>query len=115
MKHLTRIASFFVMAGLALAADATGNWKAEFETPDGTKRTNTFVLKQDGEKLTGTVAGSQDTTNIEGGTVKGDAISFEAERPFGRFKYAGAVAAAEIKFKVTFNDQTFEMIAKKQP
>lgn len=101
-------------AALLFAADVSGTWKAEFETPDGTKRTNTFALKQEGEKLTGTVAGSQDTTTIEKGSVKGDAISFEAERPFGHFKYEGTVTADGMKLKVTFNDASFDIVAKKQ-
>ena len=63
------IASLMMIAALGFAADATGTWKAEFETPDGTKRTNTFVLKQEGDKLTGTVAGGQDTSKIEAGAV----------------------------------------------
>jgi hypothetical protein len=116
MRHgLARMAYLLLVAGLAFAADVSGTWKAEFETPDGTKRTNTFVLKQEGEKLSGTVAGGQDATQIEAGTVKGDTISFEAERPFGHFKYQGTVTGNEIKLKVSFNEQSFEMVAKKQP
>ena len=30
------------------AADASGKWKAEFTTPDGTQRVNTFTFKVDG-------------------------------------------------------------------
>src|SRR5215472_14836992 len=88
----------------ASAADIGGTWKAEFTTPDGTARTNTFTLKVDGTKLTGTVAGTQDTTPIQNGTVSGDDISFTAERPFGKFTYNKQKTANEIKFKVEFND-----------
>ena len=97
------------------AADASGKWKAEFTTPDGTQRVNTFTFKVDGGKLTGTVAGSQDETPIQNGKVNGDEISFTAERPFGMFTYSGKVSGGEIKFKVTFNDQSFEMTAKRMP
>ena len=45
----------------------------------------------------------------------GDDISFTAERPFGAFTYAGKISGNEIKFKVTFNDQSFEMTAKRLP
>ena len=97
------------------AADVSGKWKAEFTTPDGTQRTNTFTLKADGAKLTGTVAGTQDETPIQNGKINGDDISFTAERPFGSFAYAGKVTGNEIKFKVTFNDQSFEITAKRMP
>ncbi len=102
-----------LLAGLAAGADLSGKWKAEFTTPDGTARVNTFVFKVDGGKLTGTVAGTQDETPISNGKINGDEISFTAERPFGMFTYSGKAVGNEIKFKVTFNDQTFEMTAKR--
>jgi hypothetical protein len=97
----------------AVAADVSGKWKAEFTTPDGTQRVNTFTFKVDGGKLTGTVAGTQDETPIQNAKIDGDEMSFTAERPFGTFTYNGKVSANEIRFKVTFNDQNFEMTAKR--
>ena len=102
-----------LLAAVALAADVTGKWKADFTTPDGTARSNTFTFKMDGDKLTGTVAGAQDETPIQDGKVSGDQISFTAERPFGKFNYTGKITGSEIKFKVSFGDQNFEMTAKK--
>ena len=99
----------------AAAADVSGKWKAEFTTPDGTARVNTFTLKQEGEKLTGTVAGTQDETAIENGQAKGDEISFAANRPFGRFTYKGKVSGDAIKFTVDFDGNSFEMTAKRVP
>ena len=97
----------------AAAADVTGKWKAEFTTADGTPRVNTFSFKVEGSVLTGTVAGTQDETPIKNGKINGDDISFSADRPFGTFNYTGKIAGNEIKFKVSFNDQTFEMTAKR--
>ena len=102
-----------VLSITAVAADVSGKWKAEFTTPDGTARSNTFSFKVDGDKLTGTVAGTQDETPIQNGKIKGDEISFTAERPCGTFTYQGKAAGTEIKFKVTFNDQSFDITAKK--
>ena len=99
----------------AVAADINGKWKAEFSTADGTQRVNTFTFKVDGGKLTGTVAGTQDETPIQNAKITGDDISFTAERPFGTFTYSGKASGNEIKFKVTFNDQSFEMTAKRVP
>ena len=100
-------------AGVAAGADVSGKWKAEFTSPDGQQRVNTFTFKVEWEKLSGTVAGSQDETPIENGKVAGDEISFTAERPFGSFTYKGKVSGDEIKFQVTFNDRTFEITAKR--
>jgi hypothetical protein len=102
-----------LLPAAAIAADISGKWKAEFSTPDGTQRVNTLTFKVDGAKLTGTVAGTQDETPIQNGKINGDDISFTAERPFGTFTYSGKVSGSEIKFKVTFNDQSFDMTAKR--
>src|SRR6202790_4852820 len=98
---------------LAAAADVNGKWKAEFTTPDGTQRVNTFTFKADGVNLTGSVAGTQDETPIKNGKINGDEISFTADRPFGTFTYNGRISGSEIKFKVTFNDQSFDITAKR--
>ena len=98
---------------VALAADVNGKWKADFTSADGTQRTNTFSFKAEGGTLTGTVAGAQDETPIKNGKISGDDISFSAERPFGTFNYIGKISGAEIKFKMTFNDQTIEITAKR--
>src|ERR1019366_2437871 len=54
MKSLWILALMAVCSLAALAADASGTWKASLETPNGTME-NTFTLKVDGDKLTGTV------------------------------------------------------------
>jgi hypothetical protein len=97
----------------AAAADVSGTWKAEFTSPDGAQRVNTFTFKVDGGELTGTVAGSQDETPIQNGKVSGDEISFSAERPFGKFTYTGKVSGDEIQFKVDFDGSNFNMKAKR--
>jgi len=102
-----------LLALVALAADVNGTWKADFTSPDGTPRTNTFTLKADGQKLTGTVKGSEDETQIENGKINGDVLSFTAERPFGKFSYTGKISGNEIKLKVEFNDQSFDITAKR--
>jgi hypothetical protein len=59
------------------------------------------------------VTGSQDETPIKNGKIAGNEISFTAERPFGSFTYNGTVNGNEIKFTVTFNDQSFDITAKR--
>ena len=93
---------FLLMAGLALAADVTGKWRFQVETDAGAG-SPTFVLKQDGEKLSGTYSGQLGEAPVTG-TVKGDdvEISFEAA-PTGEkltIKYSGKVSGDTIEGKV---------------
>src|SRR5689334_25276313 len=113
-RRLFYLAAAMLVAAAGLSgADVSGKWKAEFTSPDGAQRTATFTFKADGTKLTGTVAGSQDETPIQNGTISGDEISFTAERPFGKFSYKGKVSGNEIIFTVEFNEQKFDMTAKR--
>jgi hypothetical protein len=75
----------------ALAAHASGIWKATVETPNGAME-NTFTLKVDGDKLTGTITMGQ-----------------FGEAPISE----GKVAADEMKLsgEVVGMDRTFEMTA----
>ena len=110
---LSALAAGILLSSAAVAADVTGKWKAEFTTPDGTPRVNTFTFKVEGANLTGTVAGAQDVTPIQNGKISGDEISFTAERPFGSFTYKGKVSGNEIKFNVDIGGNALEMTAKR--
>ena len=58
MKSLWILALMAVCSMAALAADASGTWTASLETPNGTME-NTFTLKVDGDKLSGTITMGQ--------------------------------------------------------
>jgi hypothetical protein len=65
-----------VLAAIASAADITGNWKADLQTPQGTVQVS-YTFKQDGEALTGTWQAAQSpTVDITEGKVTGDKVSF---------------------------------------
>ncbi len=93
-------------AAMASAADLSGKWKGELQSPNGPLEIN-FDFHVDGEKLTGTVANSYGTEQITDGTVKGDAISFVVMAGGGQFKitYKGAVAGEDLKFHVIIGDR----------
>src|SRR2546426_5321737 len=97
---ISAIAAGMLLSSVAVAADVSGKWKAEFTTPDGTPRTNTFTFKVEGGNLTGTVAGSQDETAIQNGKISGGEISFSAQRPFCKITYKGKVTGSGMKVKV---------------
>ena len=68
---------FLLAAALALAADVTGKWKFTVETEMGTGNP-TFVLKQDGEQLSGTYSGQLGEAPVTG-SVKGDKVEIQIE------------------------------------
>ncbi len=65
-------------AAAALAADVTGTWSGQMNSPDGNSFQLTFTFKQDGNTLTGTVQGPQgDPIAISNGKIDGDKFSFD--------------------------------------
>ena len=65
-----------VLAVIASAADITGNWKADLETPQGKVQVS-YSFKQEGGALTGTWQAAQSpTVEISDGKVTGDKVSF---------------------------------------
>jgi hypothetical protein len=84
------------MAGVALAADITGNW-----TGSSDQFSLKFVLKQDGETLTGNVIGPQgDPLPISDGKVQGDKVSFTVKVDMGgnsmKVSHEGTIKGDEI-------------------
>jgi hypothetical protein len=106
------------------AKSATGTWKSSFTTNDGQEIVTTYKLKQEGEKLTGTVTSSRDNkaTKIENGKVKDGQVSFEVTRERGdqkfTLKYKGELKGDTIEGKVEFsaggNSREFDWKAKRQ-
>jgi hypothetical protein len=99
-----------VVAIAAFAADVSGKWT--YEQPGrggGPGRPVTITLKQDGNKLTGSVpgmgrGGDAPPSEIQNGTVDGDKVSFEVVREFQgnkmTSKYTGTVSGDEMKLHV---------------
>lgn len=80
------------------ATDMTGTWTGQMKTPDGNNFTLTFVFKQDGTKLTGTVAGPEgDPLAVENGKVDGDKFSFSVSFNGATITHTGTIAGDEIK------------------
>ena len=104
----------------AWAADLSGKWNAEYTTPNGQTRQNTFIFKADGNTLTGTVTSPRGESKIEDGKISGDEIEFSVTRNRGgndiKFHYKGKVSGDEIQFTVTVGegDRTFQMTAKRE-
>ncbi len=100
------IGSAFGTAGQAdTKLDATGTWKWTMQRQNGAGREVTLTLKQDGEKLTGSMSGMTGTpdTDITDGTVKDAAVSFKVTRNRNGTDivttYTGTLSEDEIKGK----------------
>src|ERR1017187_4211679 len=119
-RKMKSLLIFAFIGGCLLAgvgAAASGTWKATVETPNGAME-NTFTLKVDGDKLTGTITmGQFGEAPISEGKVDGDNVSFLVVREFNgnqlRINYKGKVAGDEMKLsgEVVGMDRTFEMTA----
>ena len=124
MKVNRTMGALLVASALALpvqAADATGKWKAEFDTQVGVQK-YTFDLKAEGEKLTGKATyermGQKGEAELKDGKVSGDDISFVEMLDFQGspvpIAYAGKVSADEIKFTRKVGDfATEDFVAKR--
>ena len=121
-RNMNRLASFlavlalvaFAMPAFVRADDADkdskakvdGTWKWSFTTQDGQTRESTAKLKQEGDKVTGTVSGRQgnDTEIKDGKLDKEGNLTFTVTREFNgntmTAKYHGKVEGDTIKGKI---------------
>jgi hypothetical protein len=59
----------------ALAADASGRWQGQIDTPDGALPLS-YTFAVDGEALAGTATGPEGERPIENGKIDGDMLTF---------------------------------------
>lgn len=105
IRLVTVAAGVFLCALPVRAGDASGKWKAEFDTQVGPQK-YTFDLKVEGEKLTGKAQfermGEKGEVDLQEGKVEGDQISFveplEIQGNQVRIEYTGTVKGDEIAF-----------------
>lgn len=92
-----------------LAGDVTGNWSGQMAGPNGDAFAISFVFKQDGAKLTGTVQGPQgEPIPIADGKVDGNKISFTVNvNEQMVIKQEGTVSGDEIKLTLKSDQGDF--------
>ncbi len=106
------------LATTAVAGDVTGSWKSKMETPRGTME-RTFVLKQDGDKLTGKIVNPRGEVQIQDGKVSGDEIEFKAEQRRGpdqavTVTYKARVNGDKLEGTMEINGQSREFTATRE-
>ena len=115
---LSAIATLALMATTMFAADISGKWTAEVEGRDGQKRTTTFNLKAEGDKLTGTVSGPGGRDfNIEDGKISGDDVSFTVTMEMNgnsrKVLYKGKASGDQLNLKRGEGERAREITAKR--
>ena len=85
MKAMLSLALVLGICGLARAADnvdSVGRWKCEYDI-GGQKRTSTLTIKQDGDKLAGTMSWpDQKEAKLNDLKLTGGTLTFSAVRKF---------------------------------
>lgn len=74
LTRMKRLLLILLFAAAAFAADLSGTWKFDVDTDAGSG-SPTFMLKQDGEKLSGTYHGQLGDAPVTG-TAKGNNFEF---------------------------------------
>ncbi len=105
-----------VLGASALAQSVTGGWDLTINGPEG-PITATATLKQDGEKITGTIESPQGTADLSGTLVgKTINIGFTIAGPNGSLdiKVNGEVDGASMKGIIDFGMGMADFTAKKK-
>lgn len=100
MKRAIAIWAILVFTAASLfASDLSGTWNAKVDLGDQAG-TPTFVLKQNGEKLTGTYSGALGEAPIKG-TVKEKDVTIDFESSGIKVHYAGKLDSEDKKIEGT--------------
>ena len=107
--------SFFAIAAAA-AQSVTGDWDASMNTPGGTRNFR-LILKQDGEKLTGTVKREAVDVPLDG-TVTGNTVKFSYSIAYNgnpiTLTMTAVVAGDEMKGEVDIASQMKDVFQAKR-
>ena len=120
---MKNILTFFLLliASPCFSQNLTGNWAAKDQFPDGTVRATYLDLKQDGDRLTGTIRVTQfyykiveSTGNADGFTLTGSMMDGSNER---RVKYEGKGVGDELHLATRRRPDAplVEMVARRVP
>jgi len=116
MKKLLTMIGGLALAATMFAADITGKWAGEVDSPNG-KRPVTMTFKADGDKLTGSVSGRNGDTPIEDGKISGDDVSFTVTRKFNdnefKMNYTGKIKGDSIDLKYKMRDNEVSLTLKR--
>jgi hypothetical protein len=118
----TLIAALTIFASHAIAANFSGKWAITRAAGRGTT-TTILLLNQSGNEITGEITpprgvstGSPAYTEVLGGKVEGDTVSFYLWTGFDKpvkAVYQGKLSGDEISFTITVDDRPTQATAKR--
>lgn len=115
-KLLLAVALSFCAITAAAAQSLTGDWDASMNTPGGTSNFR-LILKQDGEKLSGTVKREAGDAPLEG-TVSGNNVKFSYTIAYNgnpiTLTMTAVVAGDEMKGEVDIASQMKDVFQAKR-
>lgn len=118
-NRLFMLFAMFALASMVVfGADVSGKWMSEAPA-NGKGGPQTFMLKDDGGTLTGTIQGGRGgPVDIKNGKVDGDKVSFEVEREFQgnaiTIKYSGTVSGSSMNLSYDMGRGARELKLTKQ-
>jgi hypothetical protein len=96
MRKLLVVVGLMLCALALAAADLSGTWSASVVLDAGSGTAN-FVLKQDGDALSGSYSGALGEAKVTG-SVKGDDVEWSfSTADAGKVVYKGKIEAGKIK------------------
>ena len=100
------LAISLLLASPVGAADVSGTWDLEIETPEGTGKP-VVILTQDGNRVSGTYRGRMGEAPLEG-NLSGESIQFSVKLRFRdqpvTVSYSGTVRGNEMSGSVRFGE-----------
>jgi hypothetical protein len=119
MQRMVALSVWAIFVALAptFAADVSGKWTSEFDSPIGRQR-YVYEFKVDGTTLTGTATQSErGATEIKEGKISGDISFVELVQVEGnelRIEHKGKVAGDEIRLRRKVGDfAEYDIIARR--
>jgi hypothetical protein len=116
MNLYTALVGILLGAITCLAADVDGRWTGTMTTRNGAVMV-IYVLKADGDKLTGTTSGRNGDVPIADGKVDGNNISFTVSIDVNGksypMSYKGVVTKDEIKFTTEIGGRSSDLVVKR--
>lgn len=103
------------MVCFAIIADLSGKWTGTVKTPDGQEIPLTYVLKADGDKLTGSAVSPQGEVEITDGKTNGTDFTFNVSVNGTDIKHTGKLYAAadSISLNIDFNGSNLHTTLKR--
>ncbi|MDP2997264.1 MAG: hypothetical protein Q8N47_07240 [Bryobacterales bacterium] len=111
---LRGIALITLMAGATLAADIAGKWDITAQSPAGRSMKLELVLKQDGDKVTGTLGNERGTVDLADAKLDGNDFTFKITVE-GVYAVKLALSGDSMKGTSTGSDGTVWQIAAAKP